>query len=118
MSGEPRQTMTDHQLETLLHRAPLGVYLVDADFRIQTVNPVAQPVFGGVPGGVIGRDLDEIIHLLWEKEYADEVVRIFRRTLETGEPYYTPARAEHRADRGVTEYYEWQLDRLTLPDGR
>src|SRR5690349_1067725 len=68
---------------TLLNQAPLGVYLVDADFRIREVNPVALPVLGEIPGGVIGRDFDEIIHVLWEKSYADEVVRIFPRTLDT-----------------------------------
>ena len=55
------------QFETLLDQAPLGVYLVDADFRIRQVNPAALPVFAHIPGGVIGRDFDEIIHLLWEK---------------------------------------------------
>src|SRR4029077_805141 len=58
------------------------------------------------------------IHVLWEKKFADELVRIFRRTLETGEPHIEPERAELRADRGVTEYYEWRLDRIPLPDGR
>jgi len=106
------------QFKTLLDQAPLGVYLVDADFRIREVNPVARPVFGDIPGGVIGRDFDEIIHILWEKKYADEVVRIFRHTLETGEPYITHEMAELRADRGVTEYYEWRVDRIPLPDGR
>jgi len=106
------------QHETLLNEAPLGVYLVDADFTIREVNPIALPVFGDVEGGVIGRDFGEIIHLLWEREYADEIVRIFRRTLETGEPYVTAERAEPRRDRGVVEYYEWRLHRITLPDGR
>jgi len=105
------------QHETLLNQAPLGVYVVDSDFRIREVNPVALPMFGDIPGGVIGRDFDEIIHVLWGKEYADEVVGIFRATLETGEPYFTPERAEFRIDRGVTEYYEWRLDRITLPEG-
>jgi PAS domain S-box-containing protein len=105
------------QFETLLNQAPLGVYLVDADFRIREVNPVALPTFGDIPGGVIGRDFDEIIHILWEKTYADEVVGIFRHTLETGESYIAPERAEHRADRGVLEHYEWRLDRIPLPDG-
>ena len=45
-------------------------------------------------------------------------MRIFRHTLATGEPYVTPERAELRLDRGVVEYYEWRLDRITLPDGR
>ena len=56
------------------------MYLVDADFRIVEVNPVALPVFGDVPGGVIGRPFDDVVHLLWTERYADEVVDIFRRT--------------------------------------
>jgi PAS domain S-box-containing protein len=106
------------QFETLLNRAPLGVYLVDADFRIRAINPVALQAFGEIPGGVAGRDFDEIIHILWEKEYADEIVDIFRHTLETGESHITHERAEFRADRGGTEHYEWRVDRIALPDGR
>ncbi len=106
------------QLETLIDKAPIGVYLVDADFVIRTVNPVALPVFGNIPGGVIGRDFDEIIHILWQKNYADEIVRIYRHTLETGESYVTPERIEERKDRGTTEYYEWRIDRIVLQDGR
>ncbi len=75
-------------------------------------------MFGDIPGGVIGRDFDEIIHILWEKDYADEVTAIFRRTMETGEPYVAPERAEVRADSGRVEYYTWRLVRLLLPDGR
>jgi PAS domain S-box-containing protein len=106
------------QFETLLNQAPLGVYLVDADFRIREVNPVAAPVFGSVAGGVIGRDFDEIIHILWEKPYADEVAAVFRHTLATGESYIAPERSEYRADRKAMEYYEWQIDRILLGDGR
>ena len=51
-----------------------------------------------------------MIHILWPKAYADEIVRIFRRTLETGEPHIEPERVEQRLDRGVTEYYEWQRE--------
>ncbi len=105
------------EVQTLLNRAPIGVYLVDADFRIAHVNPVALPVFCTL-SDVLGRDLDEVLHLLWEKPYADEVVRIFRHTLETGESYHTPEEARLRIDRRVTEYYEWWVDRITLPDGR
>jgi PAS domain S-box-containing protein len=104
-------------LETLLSQAPLGVYFVNGDFRICQVNPTALPVFGEIPG-LIGRDFDEVIHILWTQEYADEIVRIFRHTLETGEPYSTPERAELRSDRGVPEYYEWRVDRILLPESR
>jgi PAS domain S-box-containing protein len=105
------------QFEMLLNAAPLGVYLVDADFRIRQVNPTALAVFGDIPD-LIGRDFDEVIHRLWSQAYADEIVRLFRHTLDTGEPYMAPERSEERRDRGVTEYYEWQIHRIPLPDGR
>jgi PAS domain S-box-containing protein len=105
------------QFETLLNEAPLGVYLIDADFRIREVNPHARAVFGDIPD-LIGRDFDQVIHLLWHQHDADEVVVVFRHTLETGEPYIAPEYVEERLDRAVTEYYEWQIHRITLPDGR
>src|SRR6202007_2591849 len=36
----------------------------------------------------------------------------------TGESYATPERIEHRADRDATEFYEWRIDRIPVPDGR
>jgi PAS domain S-box-containing protein len=105
------------QFETLLNQAPLGVYLVDSQFRIRAVNPTAQYAFGEAPGGMAGRDFAEFIHTIWEKKYADEIVAIFRHTLETGESLAVPERAVVRADRAVMEYYEWRVDRITLPDG-
>jgi len=105
------------QIESLLDNAPLGVYLVDQDFRIAHINPVAQAAFGDIPEPV-GRDFDDVIHLLWKKDYADEIVRLFRHTLETGESSITPERAEYRIDRGAIEYYEWRVVRIQFPDGR
>jgi PAS domain S-box-containing protein len=116
-ASEAALRLQSEQFETLLNRAPLGVYLVDADFRIAQVNPVAVSVFGDIRD-LIGRDFDEVMHILWNKEYADEVVRIFRHTLETGGSYITPECAEFRIDRNITEYYEWRVDRIPLPDGR
>ncbi|HET9764103.1 MAG TPA: response regulator, partial [Casimicrobiaceae bacterium] len=116
-SVEQELRSRSEQFVTLFNQAPLGVYLVDCEFRIREVNPIALPVFGDIPGGIIGRDFDAIIHRLWEKPYADEIVRIVRHTLETGESYIEPERGEKRLDRGVTEYYEWRLDRIALPDG-
>lgn len=109
---------SEDQFQALLDNAPLGVYLVDSDFVIQQVNPVALPVFGDIPGGPVGRDFGEVIHILWDKEYADEVVGIFRETLETGRSYFTPERAEYRADRNIVEYYEWRVDRIVFSEDR
>jgi len=105
------------QLETLIAAAPLGIYLLDADFRICAVNPVARQAFRDVPGGVEGRDFAEVVHLIREQSYAEEIVRIFRRTLSTGEPYFTREHSVIRPDRGPPEHYEWRLERITLPDG-
>jgi PAS domain-containing protein len=74
------------QYLTLLNQAPLGVFLLDADFRIRDVNPTALRVFSDIPN-LIDRDFEEVIRLMWEKKYADEVVAVFRNTLRTGEPY-------------------------------
>ncbi len=105
------------QFEGLLNAAPLGVYVVDADLRIVEVNPTARPVFGDVPD-LIGQDFAAVMHLLWPQGFADELVHLFRHTLATGEPYFTAERIEKRLDRDTTEYYEWRINRLPLPDGR
>jgi PAS domain S-box-containing protein len=103
------------QYETLLNRAPLGVYVVDADFRITEVNPTAMSVFGEVD--VLGRHFDEVMRILWPEPYASEIIGLFRHTLETGKPYVTAERSERRADRDRVEYYEWQIHRIRMPDG-
>ena len=108
---------SEKQLQVLFDKTPMGVYLVDADFLIQAVNPLAKPIFGK-NSDLIGRNFKEVIRGLWSKEYVDEVVRLFRATLETGEQYYMPERAEERRDLGVTVYYEWWVNRIPLRDGR
>jgi PAS domain S-box-containing protein len=112
-----QESYRTQQFEILVNRAPLGIFLVDSGFRIRLVNPIALPVFGDIPN-LIGRDFGEVINIIWPSEYADEIVRRFRHTLETGESYETPERAERRADREVTEYYEWRIDRTLLPEGK
>jgi len=104
------------QFETLFNEAPLGIYLIDGDFRIREMNPPALRAFGNIPNP-IGRDFTEVIRILTPPAIADEIVQRFRRTLETGEPCFDPERVEYRADLGVTEIYEWQINRISLPDG-
>ena len=91
------------QFQTLLNQAPLGVFVVDADFRIKEMNPAALQAFDDVPGGAIGRDFAEVMHILWEEDDADEIVRHFRHTLASGEPHVAPERVARRHDRGVIE---------------
>ena len=104
------------QFETLLGEAPLGVYLVDSQLCIREVNPTALPVFGNYPA-LIGADFATVIRKLWPRPFADEIVGVFRHTLKTGEPYFSAERIEQRADTEVVEAYEWQVNRIPLPEG-
>ncbi|HEX4945892.1 MAG TPA: response regulator [Blastocatellia bacterium] len=106
------------QVQTLVNSAPLGVYMVDADFRVAHINPTVAQAWSAIPNAGVGRDFTEIVRLVWGERLGDEIVRIFRHTLATGESYIVPEMAEVRADRGILEYHEWRVDRITLPDGR
>ena len=80
------------------------------------MNPTALQVFGNIPD-LIGRDFDEVIHSLWPKALADEIAPRFRHTLQTGESYIVPEETGERLDSNVREYYEWQINRIPLPEG-
>ncbi len=105
------------QFEILLNEAPLGVHLVDADFRLRHANPTAMAAFGNV-SDLIGRDFGEVIRTLFPTPQANEIVERFRNTLETGEQFFAPEWVAERLDRPVSEFYEWQISRIPLPDGR
>ncbi len=114
--SEERLRRRTAEFETLLNAAPMGVFLVGADFRIGEINPTARAAFGDIPD-LIGRKFDEVMHLLWPDAFADYVVERFRRTLAGGESYVAPEQVVERRDRGVREVYEWQIHRIPLPDG-
>ena len=102
---------------TILEQAPVGMYIVDAQFRVQQVNSRALPVFSAVHP-LIGRDFSEIIKILWGSEVGGQVADIFRHTLETGEPYISPGFSKRRYDLGVEQSHHWETRRVTLPDGQ
>ena len=104
------------QFETLLDVAPLGIYLIDADFRIRHANPVAMSAFGNIPD-VIGRDFAEVMHILLPEARANEHLERFRHTLATGKPYVVSELIEKRVGQQMVEYYDWQINRIPLPEG-
>lgn len=104
------------RFEAVFNVSPVGMYLVDATFHIRMVSQQARPIFGDI-GELIGRDFVEVIHILWPPQCADDIVRRFQQTLETGEPYTISGFSEVRLDRTVREYYDWQVHRIGLPDG-
>ena len=100
----------------LVDESPFGIYVVDSNFRIARISVGGRSAFSKVKP-LIGRDFTEAIHILWSEELANEIVNQFRRTLETGEPYLAPSLTAKRLDVGDVESYEWQIHRVTLPDG-
>jgi PAS domain S-box-containing protein len=104
--------------ESLLDHAPVGVYLIDADFRLRYANKLALPAFATAEGNLIGHDFAEVLHLLRQPSYADDLLALFRRTLETGDPHIMPEQAGQTPNGTPSGLYEWQLQRVPLEDGR
>ena len=101
----------------LVERAPFGVYIVDAGFRITQMNRGSQDGAFVNIRPVIGRDFAEVVRILWPEDVAAYVIANFRRTLDTGEPFRSKNYVHPRADIEVVEAYEWELHRIALPDG-
>ena len=67
---------------------------------------------------VIGRDFGEALRILWPVPVAEEISAQFRKTLATGEPFYSRDFVRPRQDLELVEAYEWELHRIKLPDGQ
>ncbi len=116
--AELAQRRRTEQFEAFLTEVPLGIYVVDADFRVIEVNPLAQRSFEHLPVPLVGRDFSELAHLVWPNAIAVECISRFRHTLETGQSHVVPEMSARRRDLVGTECYEWQVNRIPLPDGR
>jgi PAS domain S-box-containing protein len=101
----------------LVNLAPTGVYVVDAQFRLQQINALALPAFAKVEPK-IGRDFGEVMNILWGPEVGAQIVKVFRHTLATGERYVSPRFSEYRHDLGENKAYEWELQRVDRADGQ
>jgi PAS domain S-box-containing protein len=101
----------------LVENHPMGIYVVDADFRLHSASRGARRAFANVPSPLLGRDLAECLRFIWPEPFASEAIARFRHTLATGEPYVATT-TEQRRDIDDIEAYDWRLERITLPDGR
>lgn len=104
-------------LYSLTDQSPVGIYLLDAELRLQHVNPKARPFFEGLEG-LLGREFAEVASLLWPEPAAAEVMRHLRHTLESGESFFATGFAPMLENRGVDEAYDWELHRILWPDGQ
>ena len=114
------QELADSQrtLSNLIERCPFGIYIVDAEFRIASMNIGSQTGAFANVRPVIGRPFDEAIRILWPEKVAAELINNFRHTMDTGEPYFSRDFVNTRADLDQTEGYEFEVHRITQPDGR
>jgi len=100
----------------VVEQAPGGVYVVDAQFRMYQINAKALPVFASVDP-LIGRDFDEVLAIVWGPEFGPNIAEVFRQTLATGERHISAGFSHVRHDIGAEQAYEWETQRVTLPDG-
>ncbi len=109
--------MNDSNFLQLIENCPFGMYVVDADMTLRHVSEGSQKVFARFDP-VIGHDFAAIMRTLWPQPFAEEILEHFRHTLKTGERYRAPTFVQQRNDTCESESYEWQLNRITMPDGR
>ncbi len=105
-------------LDFIVQHSPSGFYIVDADFRISHINAETQARAFRNVNPAIGQRLDVAMRVLWPEPLATEFTDLFRHTLATGGPYVSDTLIAQRADTEEVETYNWQLQRLTMPDGR
>ncbi len=119
---QAEQALSSHSglLESLLEHAPFAVCLVDAAFYIRHVNPEGLRMFGEATEKLpelSGRNFEDLMYGLWNREYAQAVVKRCRHTLLTGEPNSLTEERATRIGRAEMEFHEWRMHRIPLPDG-
>ena len=102
---------------SLIDAAPIGIYVLDADMCVMHANAEATRAFGRFAQDMVGRGLGPMLAELWGPDAAAMSLEVFRHTLETGEPFVSDEFIGQRLDTGNTEYYEWRVFRIGLPDG-
>ena len=102
---------------SLIEKAPFGLYVVDARFRLQHVSSGAEHVFGHIDP-YLGRDFAEVLRQVWSEPFVSKAIAHFRHTLLTGEPYAEKELTEQRLDIHTQESYDWRIERIHMPDGQ
>lgn len=115
-AAEQAARTSNARFEAIINHSPVGTYVLDAQLQFQHVNAKALPVFG--EASPVGRGLAETLRDLLPETRVQELVARFRHTLETGEPFLQKGFSETRKDLGTEEYYDWEIHRITLPDGQ
>jgi PAS domain S-box-containing protein len=115
---EERRNRQHQTFAEVVEGSPFGIYIVDSDFRIAMMNQGSQDSAFVNVNPAVGRNFEEAMKIIWPSDVAEYVIEQFRRTLETGEPFLSKDYMFPRADIEQVEAYEWELRRITMPDGR
>lgn len=116
IESEETFSISPAQFSAIVNQSPVGMYAVDSELRLQRINPKALPIFSTAENPV-GRELRELLYILWPRDAADEMLERFQHTLTTGEPFFSRKSSEVRDGRSAREYYDWELHRIPLPQG-
>jgi PAS domain S-box-containing protein len=116
-TAEEAARLRSRQLQTLVEQAPIGVFVIDADFRLVAINPLARPMLAGRGAPVEGRNFEEVMRESWECGFADETIRLVQHTLATGQPYVATERTARPLPPEAPRVYDWRITRLALPGG-
>jgi PAS domain S-box-containing protein len=100
----------------LVRSAPFGLHVVDSDLCFVEISQGARRALEAYTPQV-GQPFEPIVRAVWPDALAEEVLRQYRHTLATGEPYGFANTTERRADHDREESYEWTLERVPLPGG-
>lgn len=109
---------SEERFRRLVEGAPYGMYIVDSNYRIVQMNARSQTSAFRNVDSVIGRELSDVLKILWPDEVAQKVLGEFHCTMETGLPFRSNQFVYPRADVKAVEGYEWELQRVTLSDGQ
>jgi len=108
----PRGRTSEELLEKVFSSIGILIAYLDRDFRFVRVNRAYAEAYGKTPEFFVGKNHFEL--------YPDEEnERIFRRVVETGEPYVAyekPFVYAHNPERGVT-FWDWSLQPVLEDDG-
>lgn len=115
--GKRADELATRAFDALIDSARFCIYVVDDEMRVAHISEAARPAFASIDN-IIGRKFEEVMHSLWPDAFATEATEAFRYTLATGNPYRSKSALEERQDISAVESYDWNVQRITMPDGR
>src|SRR3569832_1387049 len=98
-------------LDGLLDEVPIGVCMLDARLHVLAANAAARAIFGN-DSDLTGRDACELVRARWPAAHANQLIRLFRRTLRTGIPCVRSGHIRRRDDQELVEAHEWRISRI------